>query len=213
MIWLLLQRLIGATILYENENMSEFRDYCQPSYRFSETGMQLEQLVVVFKQGDRSAHGMGQDWSARRCVESSGPVSYLDRCRRRALTTKGYEQQRQLGRHIQNYYLEAFPKLASISAVSLVPRVGISAVRGVISELKTSVPVAETTAAVSSNTICEAVKKKRLGRSSDTTYPLGVSHRTELLYSLRAGGTGMGTAMYALCTALRCKNSACTMKC
>lgn len=172
--WLL--RGCGGKVIYDNETMSEFKDYCQPNYKFLATEMRLSQLVVVFKNGDRVPLGRGgPDFGERQCVSCGEYSCTLKRCRSGLLTVKGYEQGRLLGQHIKNYYMGSFDGPVQITALSAPTSSALTALKSVAAALQVPEMTFGTEEVLGPADACEGLRKKYVSSldnlgDSETTF-------------------------------------------
>lgn len=100
-----------SKVIYGNETMEDFKSLCSASYGKVGTDLELVQLTVFARNGDRSPEmGRNRAWSKRVCVKCPKNHCSMVPCRNGMLTIKGYHQGHALARFIKDEYYPKFSK-------------------------------------------------------------------------------------------------------
>jgi hypothetical protein len=97
--------------IYSHPSLYDYHQYCNSSYRFYESPMNLLKVISIFKNGDKSPQNISHSkWNKRFCTVCNTKECRISHCGENQLTIKGYEQGKALGNHINSYYRQKITK-------------------------------------------------------------------------------------------------------
>jgi hypothetical protein len=125
----------AARLLYGEGSLASFRGYCGPKYKFEvpPNNAKFSKIIAIFRHGDRAPLSTkNSNWARNKCLFCQSNACYIKECQDGLLSIKGYEQAKNLGTFIKNYYYSYLPKPNRIDASHTRINRTLSTLKGVL---------------------------------------------------------------------------------